>query len=100
EAKSSIRLSPQQRLMGQASNGDVVTVNFARDYKASLAGEETIADADRQNHECWRLDMTASSEGTTYARIEYWVAKATARPIKGKFYSDSGRLLKTAYYRR
>ncbi|MFX7006092.1 outer membrane lipoprotein-sorting protein, partial [Acinetobacter baumannii] len=44
--------------------------------------------------------MTASSEGTTYARIEYWVAKATARPIKGKFYSDSGRLLKTAYYRR
>ncbi|MFX8565881.1 outer membrane lipoprotein-sorting protein, partial [Acinetobacter baumannii] len=34
EAKSSIRLSPQQRLMGQASNGDVVTVNFARDYKA------------------------------------------------------------------
>lgn len=99
-AKSSIRLSPQQRLMGQASNGDVVTVNFARDYQASLSGEETIADADRQNHNCWRLDMTAASEGVTYARVEYWIAKATSRPIKGKFYSDSGRLLKTAYYRR
>jgi hypothetical protein len=43
--KASVRISPQQRLLGQASNGDVVTVNFARDYKATLGGEETIQDA-------------------------------------------------------
>lgn len=100
DAKSSIRLSPQQRLMGQASNGDVVTVNFAKDYTARLDGEETIADADKQNRTCWRLAMTAVSEGVTYARAEYWVEKGTFNPIKGKFYSDSDRLLKTAYYRR
>ncbi len=35
-SKASIRLSPQQRLLGQASNGDVVTANLARDYLALL----------------------------------------------------------------
>ena len=38
--KASVRISPQQRLMGQAANGDVITVNFARDYKAAIAGED------------------------------------------------------------
>jgi hypothetical protein len=35
----------------------------------------------------------------TYWRIEYWVDKATDRPVKGRFYSETDRLLKTAFYR-
>ena len=31
--------------------------------------------------------------------MEYWVAHDNFRPIKAKFYSDSGRLLKILYYR-
>ena len=42
-SKASIRLSPQQRLLGQAANGDVVTVNLAKDYKAELRREEDVA---------------------------------------------------------
>jgi len=34
-----------------------------------------------------------------YNRVEYWVEQGTFRPVKGKFYSDSGRLLKIIYYR-
>ena len=37
--KASVRLSPQQRLLGQASNGDVITVNFAKDYQAKLEAD-------------------------------------------------------------
>ena len=48
-SKASIRISPQQRLIGQASNGDVMTVNLARDYTAKLAGAETLKDADRRD---------------------------------------------------
>lgn len=99
-SKSSVRISPQQRLLGQASNGDVMAVNLARDYKATLAGDEAIQDGDRQPRECHRLDLSAAAEDVTYHRIEYWVEKGTARPVKGKFYSESGRLLKTAYYRK
>ena len=35
-----------------------------------------------------------------YSRLEYWVERETYRPIKAKFYSDSGRLLKIAYFRK
>jgi outer membrane lipoprotein-sorting protein len=99
-SKSSVRLSPQQRLLGQAANGDVVTVNLARDYKGTTKGEEMIQDADRKDRNCWHLDLKPSNDSATYGRIEYWIEKQTNHPIKGKFYSDSGRLLKIAYYRK
>ncbi len=55
-SKASIRLSPQQRLLGQAANGDVVTVNLAKDYKAELSAEEDVQDGERQNRHCYKLD--------------------------------------------
>jgi Outer membrane lipoprotein-sorting protein len=99
-SKASIRISPQQRLLGQAAEGDVLTVNLARDYKPKIVGEETLQDADRKDRQCWHLDMPASTPEAIYNRIEYWVEKGTFHPIKGKFYSDSGRLLKIAYYHK
>ena len=99
-SKASIRISPQQRLVGQASEGDVLTVNLARDYSAKLAGEGTQQDTDRRDRDCYHLDMAAATPDAIYNRIEYWVEKGTYYPIKGKFYSDSGRLLKIAYYHK
>ena len=99
-SKASVRISPQQRLLGQAATGDVLTVNLARDYKASLAGTETLQDADRAARDCWHLDLAAATPDATYSRIEYWIERGTARSVKAKFYSDSGRLLKIAYYRK
>ena len=98
-SKASVRISPQQRLIGQASIGDVLTVNLALDYTGTLIGAESIQDSQRQAHECWHLDMKAANEHATYNRVEYWIEKGTYHPIKGKFYSDSGRLLKILYYR-
>lgn len=99
-SKAAVRLSPQQRLLGQASNGDVVTVNFARDYAATMIGEEKLQDADRKERTCWHLDLSPSTDDAIYGRIEYWIEKGTYFPVKGKFYTDSGRLLKMAYYRK
>ena len=98
--KSSVRISPQQRLMGQASYGDVVTVNFERDYKASIEADETITDGERKQRRSHRLKLTAATEDATYASIDLWVDADTSAPLKAKFYADSGRLLKTAYYRK
>lgn len=98
--KASVRLSPQQRLMGQASNGDVVTVNFAKDYKATLAAEETITDGERKPRRAYKLALAATNDDATYAAIELWVDANNNWPIKARFLADSGRLLKTAYYRR
>jgi outer membrane lipoprotein-sorting protein len=97
-SKASIRISPQQRLTGQASEGDVLTVNLARDYATTIVGEENLQDADHKSRDCWHLDMKAATPDAAYNRIEYWVERETNRSVKGKFYADSGRLLKIAYY--
>lgn len=98
-SKASVRISAQQRLIGQASEGDVVTVNFDKDYTAKLIGSETLDDADRKPRKCYHLDLSPAKPEAIYNRVEYWVEEGSYRPVKGKFYSDSGKLLKIAYYR-
>jgi hypothetical protein len=97
-SKASVRISPQQRLIGQAAIGDVLTVNLAIDYRGTLVGSESIEDLTRKSRQCWHLDMKAANDHATYNHVEFWIEKETYYPIKAKFYSDSGRLLKILYY--
>lgn len=98
--KASVRLSPQQRLLGQASNGDVVTVNLAKDYLAKLSAEEEVVDGERRRRNSYKLALTANTPTATYANVDLWVDAENNRPIKARFFAESGRLLKTVYYRR
>jgi len=99
-SKASIRMSPQQRLLGQASNGDVVTVNLAKDYQATSAVEEDTQDGDRQTKHCYKLTMQQSTPDATYHHIDMWIEVGNNHPVKARFYTDSGKLLKSAYYRK
>lgn len=98
--KASMRLSPQQRLLGQASNGDVATVNLAKDYKATLVGIEDVQDGERRTRKAHKLALVAVTPDVTYATIEMWIDVENNHPIKGRFFAESSRLLKTVYYRR
>jgi hypothetical protein len=98
-SRQSVRISPQQKLTGEASAGDVLSENLAVDYNATLAGTDSIDDASRQRRTCWRLELSAAGDAATYKRVEYWVEQGSYNPIKAKFYADSGELLKVLYYR-
>lgn len=98
-SQATIRISPRERLLGQAANGDVVTVNLARDYRAKLMGEEDVMDGERHMRHAYKLALAAISPDVTYDHIEMWIDVSSMRPIKSKFYAQSGGLLKTAYYR-
>jgi len=99
-SQASVRISPRQRLLGQAANGDVVTINLAKDYQAKLVGEEDVEDGDRVLRHCYHLALSAAAPDVTYDHIEMWIDRDTDQPVKSKFYAESGQLLKTAYYRR
>jgi len=88
-----IRITPLQRLLGNASNGDVARTRYAGDYKASLKGEETV-----DGVECYVLDLAAQREGATYNRVELWVRRVDARPKKAEIYLSSGKHYKTIFY--
>jgi len=88
-----IRITPLQRLLGNASNGDVARTRWAGDYDATLKGEEKV-----DGVACDVLDLAARSEGTTYNRVELWVRKEDARPRKAEIYLGSGKHYKTIFY--
>jgi outer membrane lipoprotein-sorting protein len=98
-SKATVRISPQQRLLGQAANGDILTVNFARDYTASHVAEEEVLDGGKRTRRCHKLALRANTADVTYPKIEMWIDAVSNHPVKAKFYAESGRLLKSAYYR-
>ena len=89
-ASRPIRISPLQRLIGQASNGDVARTSFTADYTATTA----TADGD-----AWRLELTAKDPAVAYARVQLWVDKSSYQPRRADFYVTSGKLIKRAWYR-
>ncbi|KGE09893.1 MULTISPECIES: outer membrane lipoprotein-sorting protein [Burkholderia] len=99
-SSASVRISPQQRLLGQASNADVLTLNFAKEFTASLVGEETIKDADQHDRRCWHLLLVAADTQAIYQKADYWIDKDQMVAVKGRYYADSGRPLKVVYYRQ
>ncbi len=98
DTKKPVRLTASQRLLGQASNGDVVKVRFDYDYSASLSGDETITDINSGSRNCYRLNLTAKRSGATYHSLTLWVEKETCYPVRADFFALSGKKLKTAYY--
>ena len=97
---ASVRISPQARLLGQASNGDVMTVNLAKDYRATLTGFYDAEDATHVVHHCAMLHLTAERADVPYAAADYWIDGSSAVPVKIKFLTAEGRLVKTAFFRR
>lgn len=90
-----IRITPMQRLMGEASNGDVARTNYSQDYDTIVLGEEAL-----DGSACWKLELKAKSKGATYHRIEYWVEKNTFLPLQANFYLTSGKFYKTARFEK
>ncbi len=89
-----IRISPLQRLMGQASNGDVARTSFAIDYQATSAAEETV-----NGKRAWILDLVAKDPAVAYNKVRLWVDAASDQPIRADFHVVSGKLIKRAHYR-
>ena len=88
-----VRITPLERLSGDASNGDVARTNYAVDYTAEFVREEKVG-----NQNCYVLNLTARRKGATYQRILYWVRVEDARPVRAEFYLTSGKHIKSATF--
>jgi outer membrane lipoprotein-sorting protein len=88
-----IRITPLERLSGDASNGDVARTNYAADYTPVYLRTEKVG-----SQECYVLDLTARRKGATYQRIHFWVRAEDARPVRAEFYLTSGKHIKSATF--
>jgi outer membrane lipoprotein-sorting protein len=88
-----VRITPLERLSGDASNGDVARTNYAADYTPVYLRTEKAGGED-----CYVLNLTARRKGATYQQILFWVRVQDARPVKAEFHLTSGKLIKSATF--
>lgn len=71
--KRSVRISLNQKLTGQAANGDISRMRWAGDYDAKIESQDATK---------WVLFLTATKKGLTYDKIRATVDKKSFHPLK------------------
>ena len=90
-----LRITPMQKLLGDASTGDIATMSWADDYTGSVVGEEPCGEPAQT---CQHLSLQAARKGVTYQRIELWLGKARHEPVRADLYVQSDKLAKQARF--
>lgn len=88
----SVRISPQQQLVGGVSNADVARVVFSLDYSADKV--ETVTEDGRS---LFKLYLSAKSKDSSYKTVHLY-CNAEYEPLRADFFAISGKLLRTAHF--
>ena len=88
-----VPISPRQKLLGGAANGDIASTNYAGDYKVVHTDDDTV-----NGEACHLFDLNAVDKKVTYDRIKYWISKERLVGVKAEFYTVSGKMFKTAMF--
>lgn len=91
-ARQAVPISPRQRLLGEAANGDITTTDFARDYQPTLRDGSVEVNGEA----CHVIDLEAKVADATYERITYYVSVKERTGVRAEYKAKSGKLLKVA----
>lgn len=89
-----LRITPSQKLLGDAATGDIATMSWRDDYAATLVGEDGCPTA----QPCHHLQLTAQRKGVSYQRIELWLGRERHEPLRAELYVQSDKLAKEARF--
>lgn len=108
-----VRITPLQRLLGQANYGDVGRLTWAGTYR--ISSTEAVANLVRppieaaaravqarfrvlKDHPLQLLRLEAVSPTATYPRIDVWISRADNAPLRADYFLTSGKRLKTGWF--
>ncbi|TFH89529.1 outer membrane lipoprotein-sorting protein [Vibrio ouci] len=97
KSRRPIRITPMQKLLGEASVGDISTLTWSEDYQPSLISTEMV-ESEGQQIETNQLQLKATTKGASYHRIDLWLNQANDFPVKADLYLRSGKLAKQAWF--
>jgi hypothetical protein len=102
KSRRPIRITPMQKLLGEASIGDISTLTWSDDYNGTWVKQAplTLVDTDGNSQliDTHLLKLNAKTKGASYATINLWLAEKTGFPIKAELYLQSGKLAKQAEF--
>lgn len=84
-----IRITPMQKLLGEASTGDIATLTWSEDYRGKIV---------QQSDEEIELLLEATGAGSSYAKIDLFLHPQHHYPLRANLYLASGKLAKQARY--
>lgn len=88
--KKPTRLASRESFQGgDFNNADVLRVHYQTDYAAEVRPQSAVPDA-------WELDLRAKTRDAAYERIKIWLRKADGMPVRGEYFTASGKLLRVA----
>ncbi len=88
-SKRAIRITAMQKLLGEASIGDVASLQWSEDYEITrqvMEGSEL------------HVSLAAARKGLSYTRVELWQDAKTLHPVRAELYLRSGKLAKQANF--
>ena len=112
-ANRPIRITPLQRLLGQANYGDVGRMTWHGSYRvASITNADGLSRpaftgivqfvgtrfTDLDHLALRHLVLESTSATATYPRIEVWADATTLAPVRADYILTSGKVLKTGWF--
>ena len=94
KSRRPIRITPTQKLLGEASSGDIATLTWSEDYTGVIKGKTVVNEIP-----CLILKLESARAGVTYHGIELYLAEDDHRPVKADLYVASGKLAKVAHFK-
>ena len=107
DSQRPLRITPMQKLLGDASTGDIASMSWAQDYTGTVVTEERCDASAASNASnasantqvpCLHLSLNAARKGVTYQRMELWLGKSRHEPLKADLYVLSDKLAKQATF--
>lgn len=89
-----MRITPMQKLLGEASTGDIASMTWAGDYTGQVVREVEV-----DGVPCLELDLAAQRKSLSYQRIVLHVAKSDYRPVHADLFAASDRKVKQAHFK-
>lgn len=88
-----MRITPMQKLLGEASTGDIANMTWAGDYSGTV-----VREVDVDGVPCLELDLAALRKSISYQRVVLHVARSDYRPVHADLFAASDRKIKQARY--
>lgn len=89
-----VLLSARQSVLGTGFTiADTLRVDLVKDYHAKLLGTEKM-----RERPAYKLELTAKDDTVPFARVLYWADTENFLPLRSEYYTETGKLLRTAVY--
>lgn len=88
-----LRITPMQKLLGEASTGDIANMTWAGDYSGAVVRELEV-----DGVPCLELDLAALRKSASYQRVVLHVARSDYRPVHADLFAASDRKIKQARF--